>query len=348
MTTSTTKSTPRSNGLSDTIPSEHRVAKTSLNALDALKPEHHKLWDTPNEERPLVWVNGKLVSKNQAMVSVYDHGLLYGDGVFEGIRVYKGKIFKLAQHMDRLYRCAEQLSLKIPITKDEMVAVQRQCIAANELSDGYIRLVVTRGRGGLGLDPRRCPVPGVICIADQIRLYPEESYTKGMRVVVAKRPKTPVACLDPRIKSLNYLNNILAKVEAIEAGCDEAIMLSPDGWVTECTGDNLFFVKNGVVHTPPNTTGSSGSLEGVTQRFVKEVVIPGCGLKCVVKEFRLEEVLSADEVFLTGTAAEMIAVTEIDNTDKKRHAIGKGEGVITKKLRAKFREIVTGSVIPED
>jgi branched-chain amino acid aminotransferase len=321
---------------------------TSMNGLDALQPEHRTLWDMKVEDSPVVWVNGKLLPKGQATVSVYDHGLLYGDGVFEGIRVYKRKIFKLQQHMDRLYRCAEKIHLTIPITKDEMVAVQRQTIEANDLNDGYIRLVVTRGHGTLGLDPRRCPVPGIICIADQIRLYSEDSYTKGMRVVVAKRPKTPVACLDPKIKSLNYLNNILAKVEAIEAGCDEAIMLSQDGWVTECTGDNLFVVKDGVVYTPPNTTGTSGSLEGVTQRFVKEDVIPACGLKCMVKEFRLEEVFKADEVFLTGTAAEMIAVTEIDHTDKKRYTIGKGEGPITRKLRAKFREIVTGSVIPEN
>ena len=321
---------------------------TNLNGLDALKPEHRKLWDAKVDERPIVWVNGKLVPKSQAMVSVYDHGLLYGDGVFEGIRVYKRQIFKCQQHVERLYRCAGQISLDIPISMEEMVALQKQTIEANDLNDGYIRLVVTRGFGTLGLDPRRCPVPGIICIADQIRLYPEDSYSKGMRVVVAKRPKTPVACLDPKIKSLNYLNNILAKVEAIDAGCDEAIMLSQDGWVTECTGDNLFLVKNGTVITPPNTTGTSGSLEGITQRFVKEQVIPACGYKCVVKEFRLEEVFAADEVFLTGTAAEMIAVTEIDHTDGKRYTIGKGEGPITKKLRAKFREIVTSDKIPQD
>jgi branched-chain amino acid aminotransferase len=334
--------------VSCSTPSEHRVSHTSLNGLDSLKPEHRKLWDTKPEPTPIVWVNGKLVPKSQAMVSVYDHGLLYGDGVFEGIRVYKRKIFKLKQHMDRLYRCCKAISLTVPIDVEEMIAIQRQTIEANNLDDGYIRLVVTRGFGTLGLDPRRCLVPGIICIADQIRLYSEDSYTKGMRVVVAKRPKMPVACLDPKIKSLNYLNNILAKVEAIEAGCDEAIMLSQDGWVTECTGDNLFFVKGGVVYTPPNSTGVSGSLDGVTQRFVKEEVIPACGFKCVVKEFRLEEVFAADEVFLTGTAAEMIAVTEIDHTDGKRYSIGTGEGPITKKLRAKFREVVTGNSIPEN
>ncbi len=307
-----------------------------------------EVWQHDQADRPLVFVNGRLLPKSQAMVSVYDHGLLYGDGVFEGIRVYRGKIFKLGQHMDRLYRCAEQIHIKIPITRDEMIAVQRECIEANNLMDGYIRLVVTRGYGTLGLDPRRCPVPGVICIADQIRLYSEEAYREGMRVVVARRPKTPVACLDPKIKTLNYLNNILAKVEAIDAGCDEAIMLSPDGWVTECTGDNLFIVKNGVLNTPPNTTGSSGSLEGVTQKFVRDELVPMCGFKCTIREMRLEEVLAADEVFLTGTAAEMIAVTEVDAWDGKRHSISKGEGPVTAKLRKKFREVVTSDPIPED
>lgn len=305
-------------------------------------------------DKPLVWVNGKLLPKSQAMVSVYDHGLLYGDGVFEGIRIYKGKIFKCAQHIDRIYRCAEQISLSIPISRAEMEAVQRYCIEANGITDGYIRLVVTRGYGTLGLDPRRCPVPGIICIADQIRLYAQEFYESGMRVVVAKRPKMPVACLDPRIKSLNYLNNILAKVEAINAGCDEAIMLSTDGWVTECTGDNLFIVKNGVLHTPPNATGNSGSLEGVTQRFVRDELVPMCGYKCIVKEMRIEDVFAADEVFLTGTAAEIIAVNQIDEPNAggrggfTPHKISTGEGPITRKLRNKFREIVTGDAIPED
>ncbi|HYF14265.1 MAG TPA: branched-chain-amino-acid transaminase [Phycisphaerales bacterium] len=311
------------------------------------------LWPSPQDigERPLIWVNGRLLPKNQAMVSVYDHGLLYGDGVFEGIRVYRGKIFKCAQHMKRLYECAEKIHLKIPVTPDEMVLIQRQCIEANNLTEGYIRLVVTRGYGTLGLDPRRCPVPGIICIADQISLYGNEFYENGMRVVVAKRPKTPRECLDPRIKSLNYLNNILAKVEAINAGCDEAIMLSPDGWVTECTGDNIFVVKNGVVHTPPHTTGVSGSLEGITERFVREELIPMCGLRCVVKEMRLEEVLNADEVFLTGTAAEIIGVNEVD-LDGPGKAPGKkisqGEGPITNRLRKKFREVVTSDHVPED
>jgi branched-chain amino acid aminotransferase len=276
-------------------------------------------------------------------VSVYDHGLLYGDGVFEGIRVYQGRIFKCKQHMDRLYRCAEEISLKIPISPEEMVTIQRQCIEANNITEGYIRLVVTRGYGTLGLDPRKCPVPGIICIADQIRLYAPEFYETGMKVVVAKRPKTPVACLDPRIKTLNYLNNILAKVEAIEAGCDEAIMLSTDNWVTECTGDNIFVIKGGKVFTPPPVNGAGGLLEGVTRKFVMSELCPQVGVTCTEKMMRLDEVLAADEVFLTGTAAEMIGVNKIDD-----HQISKGEGPITKKLRMKFRQIVTSGHVPED
>lgn len=321
-----------------------RASKAPVTSLDL-----GHVWKpvTNTGSTPYVWVNGELLPKDKAMVSVYDHGLLYGDGVFEGIRIYKGKIFKLAQHMERLYRCAERIHIKIPISIDDMVDIQRECIRVNGIKDGYIRLVVTRGYGTLGLDPRRCPVPGVICIADQIRLYSEENYENGMRVVVARRPKTPVACLDPRIKSLNYLNNILAKVEAIEAGCDEAIMLSTDGWVTECTGDNIFVVKNGVIYTPPPVNGESGLLEGVTRKFVMSELAPSCGIDVQEKMMRLDEVLNADEVFLTGTAAEMIAVCQIDVANEP-HKISDGEGPITNKLRKKFRQVVTSDAIPED
>lgn len=305
-------------------------------------------------DRPFIYVNGEIVPKSKAMVSVYDHGLLYGDGVFEGIRIYRGKIFKCQQHVDRLYHCAEQIRLQIPMDKAAMVKVQRDCIEANGLQEGYIRLVVTRGFGTLGLDPRRCPKPGIICIADQIRLFPAEAYEAGMRVVVANRPKTPVACLDPRIKSLNYLNNILAKCEAIDHGCDECIMLNADGYVTEGSGDNIFVVKGGVIYTPPS---SAGILEGVTRKFVATELAPMLGLKCVEKNMRIEDCLTADEVFLTGTAAEIIGVTEIDQHDgdgvtpgkiTKSTRLSAGEGPITKKLRLKFREIVTSDAVPEN
>lgn len=296
--------------------------------------------DMTTQDRPLIWVNGRLLPKSQATVNVYDHGLLYGDGVFEGIRVYNGKIFKCKQHMDRLWKSAAGIGLKIHISRQEMVEIQRSCIEANAIKDGYIRLIVTRGVGTLGLNPNSCPEPGIICIADTIRLYPPEMYEKGMKVIVARRPKTPIACLDPRVKSLNYLNNILAKVEALEQGLFEVIMLSTDGYVTEGSGDNVFIVKNGVVYTPPP---EAGILEGITRQFVMETLCPDLGVKVEEKMMRLDEVLDADEVFLTGSAAEMIAVTEIDDT-----RISDGEGPITKQLRNRFREIVTSNHVPED
>lgn len=307
--------------------------------------------ESAQEERPFIYVNGQMLPKNKAMVSVYDHGLLYGDGVFEGIRIYRGRIFKSKQHMDRLYNCAEAIRMQIPISKDEMVAVQRRCIEMNNITEGYIRLVVSRGYGTLGLDPRKCPVPGVICIADQIHLFPKEMYEEGMRVIVANRPKTPIPCLDPRIKSLNYLNNILAKCEAIDHGCHEVIMLNTDGFVTEGSGDNIFMIKDGVVYTTPS---DAGILEGITREFVQKTLCPALGLKCIEKNFRLDELLKADEVFLTGSAAEIIAVSQVDQHDgskiTKANTIGKsnGEGPLTKKLRAKFREIVTSDNVPEE
>lgn len=291
-------------------------------------------------DKPIIYVNGRMLPKNQAMVSVYDHGLLYGDGVFEGIRIYNGKIFKCGQHMERLWRCAEMIRLRIPVSRDEMVQIMRDCVDANDLTDGYIRLVVTRGFGTLGLDPRKCPVPGVICIADQIALYSPEQYEKGMKIIVAKRPRTPIECLDPRLKSLNYLNNILAKVEAIDQGCDEAIMLNTEGFVGECTGDNLFIVRDGKVLTPPT---EAGILEGITRRFVMDLCAD-MGITCNLKAMKPEEVKSADEVFLTGSAAEIIAVTQIDDIK-----IGSGlEGPVTRRLRTAFRKVVTSDHVPED
>ncbi|MGQ0626784.1 MAG: branched-chain-amino-acid transaminase [Phycisphaerales bacterium] len=277
----------------------------------------------------MIYVNGKMVGKGQAVVSVYDHGLLYGDGCFEGIRVYNGRIFKCGQHMERLWRSAEALRLRIPVSRDEMVRIMRECIEANGVHNGYIRLVVTRGYGSLGLNPFKCPEAGVICICDQISLYPPEVYASGMKVIVAKRPRTPIACLDPRVKSLNYLNNILAKVEAIDAGCLEAIMLNLEGNVCECTGDNIIMVNNGQVFTPPT---EAGVLEGVTRRFVMDLCAEN-GAPCTVRNIRPEELKGADEVFLTGTAAELIAVGQIEDT-----RIGQGgEGPVTARLRAAFR-----------
>jgi len=347
--TSTTKSS-RSQAAAKPAASKTKAAsaRVDIKKLPSLSLRH--VWAGEREigEKPLVWVNGQLLEKNKALVSVYDHGLLYGDGIFEGIRVYKGKIFKCQSHIARLYRCAEKIHLRIPVSPEDMTQLQRDCIAANGITEGYIRLVVTRGYGTLGLDPRKCPVPGVICIADQIALYPPEFYETGMKVIVAKRPKMPVACLDPRIKSLNYLGNILAKVEAIEHGCHEAIMLSTEGWVTECTGDNIFVIKDGKIYTPPPVSGENdkfagGLLEGVTRRFVMDTLAPQCGLEVEERMMRLDFVLSADEIFLTGTAAEIIAVPQVDET-----RISDGEGPLTNKLRMRFREIVTTEEIPED
>lgn len=301
------------------------------------------------EDRPIIHVNGKLLPKSQAMVSVYDHGLLYGDGVFEGIRVYRGRIFKCKQHMDRLWRCCAAIRLTMPITRERMVEVMRECIRVNNISDGYIRLVVTRGFGTLGLDPRKCPVPGIICIADEILLFPREMYEQGMRVVVAHRPVNPLECLDPRVKTLNYLNHILAKCEGIDFGCHEVIRLNQQGFVAEGSGDNLFFIKEGVVFTPP---AEAGILEGITREFVMDTLCPAVGLKCVEKMFRLDELLKADEVFLTGSAAEIISITQIDQYEGTKITsatrISNGEGPFTRKLRAKFREIVTADNVPEE
>lgn len=317
--------------------------------------------DDPSD-RPLIWVNGQMLPKSQAAVNVYDHGLLYGDGVFEGIRVYNGKIFKCKQHIDRLYACANKLYLDLEkhVSRDEMVRIQRKCIEANGIKDGYIRLVVTRGVGTLGLNPYLCPEPGVVCIADTITLYKPEMYEKGMRVVLAERPKTPIECLDPRIKSLNYLNNIMAKCEAIHLGQKlgitkpedqllEVIMLNTKGQVTEGSGDNIFIIKDGVIYTPPS---EAGILEGITRRFVMDTLCPACGVKVVEKHFDMPELLAADEVFLTGSAAEMIAVREvIEHKDLEvtaTHTISPGEGPITNALRSKFRQIVTSDNVPED
>lgn len=312
-------------------------------------------------DRPLVYVNGKIVPRSEAKVGVFDHGLLYGDGVFEGIRVYNGKIFMLGQHMDRLWASAEMIHLDIGISREEMIDIQRRCVEANGIVNGYIRLLVTRGEGTLGLNPYLCPTPGIICIADQIRLYPESMYEAGMRVVVAHRPRIPVASLDPRIKSLNYLNNILAKCEAIHLTRDlkitdeqdkllEVIMLNPEGRVAEGSGDNIFVIKGGSITTPPV---DDGCLSGITRRFVIDRLAPECGLEVQTGHISLDDIYAADEVFMTGSAAEIIAVREVLEHDGKggvtaTHPISDGEGPITNKLRTQFRKIVTSDDVPED
>ena len=287
-----------------------------------------------------VWLDGHLVDKQHAMVPVYDHGLLYGDGVFEGIRVYNHRIMKLRSHLDRLEESAHAIRLTLHYTMREIEQAVRETVAANGMKDAYIRLVVTRGAGPLGLNPFTCPKPSTIVIVDRIQLYPNEMYAVGMPVIVAKRPRIPIECLDPSVKSLNYLNNILAKVEAIDAGVHEAIMLNLDGQVAECTGDNIFFVRGGRIVTPPV---SAGILNGVTRLFVMNEIAPACGIAVEERSMRLEDLFTADEVFLTGTAAEIIGVSAIDG-----EVIGEGGvGPVTRRLIAEFKARVAVDA-PED
>jgi branched-chain amino acid aminotransferase len=279
----------------------------------------------------LIYFNGKLVEKEKAVVSVFDHGLLYGDGVFEGIRSYDGLVFKMKEHIDRLYRSADAIQLKISLSKDEVSKAVIETLKANKLKDAYIRLVVTRGPGDLGLDPRKCKNMTIFIIADKIKLYPKEFYQNGLEIVTAKTKRNLVSALDPRIKSLNYLNNILAKIDAIKAGAEEAIMLSYNDYVAECTGDNIFMVKAGSLFAPP---ADVGALEGITRDAV--IKLSGkAGVKFEEKMLRLDDLYSADEVFLTGTAAEIIPVTVID---KKKINAGK-PGRITMKLCEEFRKL---------
>jgi branched-chain amino acid aminotransferase len=279
-----------------------------------------------------VYINGKLLDKNDAKISVYDHGLLYGDGVFEGIRVYSGKVFRLREHVDRLYDSARHIWLEIPMTRQQMADAITSTVQANNKKDGYIRAVVTRGAGTLGLDPRRTSDPQVIIIVDDITMYPQELYDNGLEIVTASTIRNHPNALDPRIKSLNYLNNILAKIEGIRAGCLEALMLNHKGEVAECTGDNIFLVKRGVIWTPPL---DAGILEGVTRNAVIELARAA---NIPVQETALTryDVYAADEVFLTGTAAEVVAVVKCDG-----RILGSGRpGPVTCQLREKFHQLV--------
>jgi branched-chain amino acid aminotransferase len=281
-----------------------------------------------------VSIDGQLVDKEHARVSVYDHGLLYGDGVFEGIRVYSAKVFLLTEHIDRLYESALAIRLPIPLSKAEMTKAVEQTVAANRITDGYVRLVVTRGAGSLGLDIRKTSHPQVIVIADTITLYPEEYYRDGLAIITASTLRNHPGALSPRIKSLNYLNNILAKIEATDAGCQEALMLNHKGEVAECTGDNIFIIKRGVLKTPST---EAGILEGITRNAViglaRKAGVP-------VQELPLlrHDIYAADECFLTGTAAEVIPVVKLDGRQ-----IGDGKpGPITQDLRGRFQRLARG------
>lgn len=278
-----------------------------------------------------VYINGKLYDKIDAKVSVYDHGLLYGDGVFEGIRVYNGNVFKHTEHIDRLYESARHIELEIPMSRDEMMKAVDDTVKVNNKRNGYIRLVVTRGAGSLGLDPRKCE-PQIIIIVDDISLYPAELYENGLEIITASIIRNHPNALNPRIKSLNYLNNILAKIEAIRAGVLEAIMLNHKGEVAECTGDNIFLVKKGTLKTTPS---DAGILEGVTRNVVLELA-RAANIPTVECALTRHDVYIADECFLTGTAAEIIGVTKVDG-----RLIGSGKpGPITKLLRDRFHQLI--------
>ncbi len=278
-----------------------------------------------------IYLNGKMVGKDEAVISVFDHGLLYGDGVFEGIRSYDLLVFKLKEHIDRLYRSAEAIELKVPMTKADMTKAVLETLKANGLKNAYVRLVVTRGGGDLGLDPRKCKVPTVFIIADKIALYPEEFYKNGLAIITAKTKRNLTTALNPKVKSLNYLNNILAKIDAIKAGTEEAIMLTYNDYVAECTGDNIFMISGGVLITPPTDVGA---LEGITRDAVIGLA-QKIGIAFEEKMIKMEDLYAADEVFLTGTAAEIIPVTMID----KRRINGGKPGETTKRFMEEFKKI---------
>jgi len=279
----------------------------------------------------LIYINGRLVKEQDARVSVFDHGLLYGDGVFEGIRAYGCLIFKCREHVDRLYASAHAIGLKVPLSKQALQEAMVATLKANALTDGYIRVVVTRGVGDLGLDPRNCAKPTVFIIADKIRLYPQEMYKKGLEIVTVPTRRNIAEAINPQIKSLNYLNNILAKIEAIHAGVVEAVMLDQSGFVTECTGDNIFMVKGDALLTPPV---SVGILSGITRAAVLGVAAKA-GLKAAQGMLTRFDLFTADEVFLTGSAAEIVPVVKMDG-----RVIGSGKvGVCTLKLIREFHKL---------
>ncbi|OIP39379.1 branched-chain-amino-acid transaminase [Candidatus Desantisbacteria bacterium CG2_30_40_21] len=278
-----------------------------------------------------VYLNGKLVAKEEAKISVFDHGTLYGDGVFEGLRSYNGRIFKLEEHIDRLLDSAKAIMLIIPLSKKELIDAVISTVRANDIHDGYVRLVVTRGIGDLGLDPRKCPIPSVFIIADKITLYPEELYQNGMEIITVPTRRNIPEALNPCIKSLNYLNNIMAKIEAIHGGVHEALMLNSEGYVTECTGDNIFIVKNGTLITPPTWVGA---LKGITRDAAMEIARIN-GIDAIEEVLTRYDLYTADECFLTGTAAEIISVIKIDS-----RKIGTGKpGEITLKIMEQFKEL---------
>lgn len=286
----------------------------------------------------LIYIDGEFLPRAEAKISVFDHGLLYGDGVFEGIRCYNGYVFKLDEHLERLYDSAKSLMLQIPISINEMKQNVLETLRRNQLREGYIRLIVTRGIGDLGLDPDKCPQPSVIIIADKITLYPQNFYENGLEIVTVSVRRNYPEAINPRIKSLNYLNNILAKIEAKQSGAVEALMLNNDGYVVECSGDNIFWIKNEIIVTPPTHIGI---LEGVTRNSVITLAREA-GFQVEERVFTRHDLYIADECFLTGTAAEVIPVVKLD-----QRVIGDGKpGKVTQKLIAAFRHLANNFGTP--
>jgi branched-chain amino acid aminotransferase len=285
-----------------------------------------------------IYLDGKFVKEEEAKISVFDHGLLYGDGVFEGLRSYNGKIFKLDEHLIRLYNSAKAILLEIPLKFEELKKVVIETVKKNNLKDSYVRIVVTRGVGDLGLDPRKCPKPTIFVIASSIQLYPESLYEKGIDVITVPTRRNLHESLNPAIKSLNYLNNILAKIEATNAGATEGLILNQFGYVSECTGENIFIVKGNILKTPPI---SAGALEGITRKVVMDI---GKNIGLEVKEENLTryDIYTSDECFLTGTAAEIVPVVSVD-----KRIIGNGKpGKITMKIRKEFQIIIDLEGVP--
>jgi branched-chain amino acid aminotransferase len=285
-----------------------------------------------------IYIDGQLLDEANARISVFDHGLLYGDGVFEGIRFYNSRVFRLEEHIRRLYDSAKSILLTIPMSPEEMTQALLETCRANGLTDGYIRLVITRGAGPLGLSPYKCPKASVIIIACGIQLYPEEAYCNGLAMATCATRRPTHDTLSPQVKSLNYLNNVMAKVEAIQAGAEEGLMLNDRGLVAECTGDNLFIIRDGVISTPPI---SAGALDGITRKAVFDIAA-GLGISIREVELSRHDIYTADECFLTGTAAEVIAATKLD-----QRIIGSGKpGPVTERVIAAFRELVRTTGTP--
>lgn len=287
-----------------------------------------------------IWLDGELVDESAAKISVFDHGLLYGDGVFEGIRFYNRRIFRLEEHIKRLFDSARAIVLDLPWTQEEVCRFTVETVAANGLDDGYIRLVVTRGSGGLGLNPYLCERPSMFIIASTISLYPTEHYENGLSVITCATRRPAPAALMPQVKSLNYLNNVMAKIEAIQAGALEAVMLNEQGYIAECTGDNLFLIRDGVLYTP---LVSDGALDGITRRVILELAAE-LEVPVVERSLTRYDVFVADEAFLTGTAAEVIPVVALD-----RRKIGTGQpGPVTKRFIEAFRKLAATTGTPID